>query len=568
MLSKSKAGAKKGSVAAGGDIKDSTINIGVTAEYLLETLKESQRIEGRFQLLLEQQEGKIAELSEALEVTEKAVLGFLKILGEQEIAREQIDSTLRQIAERYIELTKGLHFLSKSNEEPDIAKHREQAAAAVEEGDYDRAAGLLEEAAEIHRRTIEDHQDALDRRKLAAAATLSQQGELERIRLNYRKSAEHFAEAARLVAANESNAQVGYLLKQASALHDQGYQFGDNPALIVAIDLYQTILSNCERATSPNEWADTQNGIGATLSLIGAQESGTARLEEAIKAFRLALKERKRELHPLEWAATQHDLGMALSNIGSRESGNEHLIQAVMAYSLALEERTRERTPIEWATTHHHLGNALRFLGERESGLVHVEEAIIAFHSALEEITRERRPTEWATVQMNLGNALRVFGERSTGTGRLEQAVTAYRLALSERKREREPLYWATCQDRLGTALCALGRRQRGTACLEEAVVVLRLALEERTRERSPLHWAWTQDHLGSAYCSIGEKTRDEAILVQAIEAFQDCLGVYEAGQETHYVERAKKNLASAKVLLSHIKGARGLHCAPAARGP
>ena len=45
------------------------------------------------------------------------------------------------------------------------------------------------------------------------------------------------------------------------------------------------------------------------LETLGQRESGTARLEEAVKAFQNSLLERTREHDPLDWAMTQNNLG-------------------------------------------------------------------------------------------------------------------------------------------------------------------------------------------------------------------------------------------------------------------
>jgi tetratricopeptide (TPR) repeat protein len=91
---------------------------------------------------------------------------------------------------------------------------------------------------------------------------------------------------------------------------------------------------------------------------------------------------------PLDWAATQNNLGFALQTLGARESGTARLEDAVAAYRLALEERTRERVPLDWATTQNSLGNALRALGERESGTTRLEDAVAAYNAALSAFVR------------------------------------------------------------------------------------------------------------------------------------------------------------------------------------
>ena len=101
---------------------------------------------------------------------------------------------------------------------------------------------------------------------------------------------------------------------------------------------------------------------------------------------------------PLDWAATQMNLGAALWTLGARESGTARLEEAVGAYRAALEEYTRERVPLDWAMTQMNLGNALRTVGERESGTARLEEAVGAYRAALEEYTRERVPLDWAPI--------------------------------------------------------------------------------------------------------------------------------------------------------------------------
>ena len=137
------------------------------------------------------------EFSEELGVTKAAVETMFAILKEQRVPPEQLEAKLKVIAERHIELTAKLHALSESNDAPEISKRRERAAEAIEQGEYDRAAAFLEDAVSIDRRAIEEWEDELDRRKLSAAATISQTGELARTRLDYRKAAEHFAEESR-----------------------------------------------------------------------------------------------------------------------------------------------------------------------------------------------------------------------------------------------------------------------------------------------------------------------------------------------------------------------------------
>ena len=86
---------------------------------------------------------------------------------------------------------------------------------------------------------------------------------------------------------------------------------------------------------------------------------------------------------PLGWAATQNNLGTALRTLAERESGTARLEQAVRAYRAALEEITQDRVPLDWAMTQNNLGIAHATLGERESGTARLEQAMAAWNACL-----------------------------------------------------------------------------------------------------------------------------------------------------------------------------------------
>lgn len=339
------------------------------------------------------------EFSEELGVTKAAVETMLQILKEQQVPPDHLEAKLKEIAERHLELTERLHALSKSNDEPEITRRREQATGAIERGDYDQAAEILMEAVAIDRRTIDEQQEALDRRRLSAAATTGQLGELERTRLNYREAAEHFAETANLTPTSENDTRLDYIMEQALSLYDLGRDFGDNSGLADAIEIYQAVLTERTRVSEPLDWAKTQMNLGDALSALGEREDTTRRLEQAVEAFSAALEERSRERFPFDWATTQNALGLALWRLSERENGTEKLVQAIDAFRAALEERKRRIVPVEWATTQNNLGLALEALGKRENTTDSLEKAINAYHAALKEHTRDRVPLRWAMTQ-------------------------------------------------------------------------------------------------------------------------------------------------------------------------
>ena len=62
----------------------------------------------------------------------------------------------------------------------------------------------------------------------------------------------------------------------------------------------------------------TQNNLGNALRFLGERESGTGRLEEAVKAYQAALEEYTRERVLLDWAAAYGNQGVAMILIADR----------------------------------------------------------------------------------------------------------------------------------------------------------------------------------------------------------------------------------------------------------
>jgi tetratricopeptide (TPR) repeat protein len=325
---------------------------------------------------------RIERLAGQLGVQRTAVQNFLEILGERSVEPDELDARLREIAQRHLQLLTDLRTFR--SEDPEVVRLKEQAAQAIEDGDYDRAEALLVEAEEADLRAARRAQEIADQRFLSAAETRAERGELRLTRLDYLGAAEAFRTAADLVPEDAQDERGTYLLRQANALYRHGDERGDNAALVQAIGVHRQALEALPRERVPLHWAMTQNNLGAALRTLGERERGTARLEEAVAAYRAALEERTRERVPLAWATTQNNLGNALWNLGERERGTARLEEAVAAYRAALEERTRERVPLDWAMTQTNLGLALEALGQAEDNTARLEEAVMAYRAALE----------------------------------------------------------------------------------------------------------------------------------------------------------------------------------------
>jgi tetratricopeptide (TPR) repeat protein len=536
-----------GGLAAGGDIKNNTINQTINnldLTNLPEFVKAFSDREKASREQLDEATKARDEIAASLKIDQGAVEGFFQSLGEQNVPPEQLQAKLVEIASQFAAARQRLAALEP--DDPVTKALVDQAKAELDKGHPDAASALLQRAEDAElaaanqaRALAQQANAAADARQLHAAKAREGRGDVALTQLHYREAAGHFAAAAELLPASASDDKGRLLSRQAAALYQQGYEFGDNAALGESIEVWKALLTQSyPRDRAPRDWAQTQMKLGSTLERLGERESGTTRLEEAVAAYRAALEELTRERVPLDWARLQWGIGLALLRLGERESGIAHLEEAVIALRAALEELTRERVPFDWAMTQNNLGLALFGLGARESGTAHLEEAVATFRVVLEVHTRERVPLNWAMTQANLGLALTTLGEReSGGKAHLEEAVAAYRAALEENTRDRIPLEWARTQANLGITLESIGERESGTARLKEAVAAYRAALQEWTRDRVPLDWARTQSFLGRALERLGERETETKHLEEAMAAFDDCLSVTQSTWPTEWID-------------------------------
>ena len=122
----------------------------------------------------------------------------------------------------------------------------------------------------------------------------------------------------------------------------------------IAITGYEIVSTVFTRETSPEQWATTQNNLGAAYS-DRIKEDKADNLENAIAAYNKALEVRTRTDFPVDWAMTQNNLGAAYRG---RIKGDkaDNLENAIAAYNRALEVRTRTDFPVENAVTLFNLG--------------------------------------------------------------------------------------------------------------------------------------------------------------------------------------------------------------------
>ena len=504
--------ADRSSIAIGGSVRDSTIIAGIPQEKVDELVRERTK---PLEQLTEAQKRTIVLLEEKLDLNERQVRSALNILGERDIPPERLAAKLIEIAEKY----NAIKAMTSANPGDDAKTSalRGDAQRAIDLGDLEKADALLSEV-------IAEQKRAHDRLDLNIAETFGKRGDIAMARLRYNEGARHFADAAAAITNNaHQDKAADYRERQADALYRQGDEFGDETALMSAIELQRKLLDMFPREKAPRDWARIQANLGLALDTLAHRASGSADvLEESVAAYRNALKEITRDAAPLDWALVQNNLGATLAELGERQNGTAKLNEAIDAYREALKERTRERTPLDWAATQANLASALLRIGMRENAVEKIADAVRAYRTALQEATRERAPSYWATIQNNLGFALDELGNRQNDPATRNEAVTAFREALKERKRERYPVDWAVTQYNLGSVLSDLAAGETEAGTLEEAVAAYRAALSELTREGAGLFWARAQTNLGNALFRLGSLETGTGALEQAVAAYRE----------------------------------------------
>jgi Tfp pilus assembly protein PilF len=168
------------------------------------------------------------KVSAELGITQAALASFFKILEKQKVAPEDLDSTLRDFAKRYKQLEEDLERYT--SDDPEVAALREQARAALEAGEFDRAEQLLNDASAKDLAAAERQESVARQRRLSAARSKANNADLKWTQFAYREAAEYYRQAAALVPVEAGEQRAEYLNQQGHALYEAGdYRHAEGP---------------------------------------------------------------------------------------------------------------------------------------------------------------------------------------------------------------------------------------------------------------------------------------------------------------------------------------------------
>ncbi len=218
--------ASGGGIAAGHDITGSIIQTGPNS-------KAEQHYYGV-------SEERFQALSEELGVTKGALTSFFKILEQKQVPLTDLDSTLRDIAKRYKELQDKLTATSSDDEA--VRALKRQAKEALDQGEFDKAERLLNEASDTDVAAAKAMQANANNRLLSAAAAKAEAGDVKYTQLAYREAAAYYQKAAQLVPLGEDAVLAGYLNQQGTTLHSAGQYSEAQPPLEHALAIREKAL--------------------------------------------------------------------------------------------------------------------------------------------------------------------------------------------------------------------------------------------------------------------------------------------------------------------------------------
>jgi hypothetical protein len=238
-------------VSAGGNV---AITYGLTPEQVQELTKAAAA--GATGPLAD----RIIDLSKKLGVTQEAAISLLRIVGERDVPLEQLPQKLAEVAAQFQKYQAQLAALNPQN--PLARGLVEQAQTEGNAGHFARAHELLGRAKQAQiaaakqaRELRQKAQEAEDAELIQAAASTAAEGDLAMAELHYVQAADLFKDAASLVPAGHEAERWKYLNSEAGALYRQGDEFGDNEALLSAIERYRHLIELRPRNAFPRDWA-------------------------------------------------------------------------------------------------------------------------------------------------------------------------------------------------------------------------------------------------------------------------------------------------------------------------
>ncbi|MCK1500786.1 hypothetical protein [Bradyrhizobium sp. 188] len=521
---KTEVSATRSAVAAGRDIRDSTIKVGLDEVGVAECIEQAQ------QPLVDGFAALTTEIARSKGIDPVPLRAILVKLGEHDVPDAAIPDRLIALADKLNELREGL----KSSALYDLKPMKDSALALLEQGDFSGAYAELDRGrlvAQTRRHEVSKYE----------AEFLADQARVLELQISNLAAADKYRQAAALVS-DEPHSAFQYLSKQANALQNEGEQFGNNDALRAAIAVWRSAKELSPFESDPENHRKAHNNLGSAIYALAHREPTNDNLFEVVAMNREVLARDTRESAPKYWGAAQANLGSALLVIGERELGTAKLIESLDRFREALKTVSREERPADWAGIQSNTGNSLKLIAQRQRSEHYFGESIEAYREALT-VLDETMASQRAMTLMNMATAFSDLGQlRSTQPEPFEQAIKELQNALTLIPKDRYPILWATAKHNIGTARNSLGIVTGDLFHYRDSILVNTEALTVYTREHAPLQWALCQWGIGLALSKVAAKTRNIEDVITAVDVLAEANSIISPSDD----ERAKPGIIGA----------------------
>ena len=196
----------------------------------------------------------LLERLDRYEINQQQMRTALVIIGENDIPPERMGAKFVEIAQQY-NVLKASTGPPKDGEPAKVAALKADVQRAIEAGELAKADALLEEIG--GQLALRSHTaDGVAVQVVSEAEIVVQRGEIALTQLRYIEAVRYFGNAAGLIPSVSAydETRIEYLRKEAGALFKQGVEFGDNNALLTAIERYSLLVKMTSRDRAPQQW--------------------------------------------------------------------------------------------------------------------------------------------------------------------------------------------------------------------------------------------------------------------------------------------------------------------------
>ena len=270
---------------------------------------------------------------------------------------------------------------------------------------------------------------------LMAATVRSWRGLLQRIQMDYRKAARHFAMAARLAPREDYELRWAYVEQQVRALVNQDQHFDDRAALDEASKTCTGMIVVLHDDRSKSCRFHAKALLGELLVAVGEREQSADRFKTAAEHLRESIEYFDTTRDELASITSNFTLANALSGLG-RNTGDLAVLEDAVRIYQQLSTETQDGEPaLQRSNINTHLGIALSKLGAVSKNVDILDVAIETLRSCQPGETTGDSPKAETLLQGRinaaLASALAQFATLTGKEGSQAEAAPLYKLAVA-----------------------------------------------------------------------------------------------------------------------------------------